>query len=155
MVYSYYQNINETTLAETQVVSCDLVDDKSELSNAGIEAAKILGQNVYRVVLADSIIFPEGGGQPDDRGTINEIQTIRSIRKGTEALHYLLVDDATTDKGDCKVVPFAPGQSVKTEIDWQRRFDHMQQHSGTSFYVVPVLSCNSLSAPETPIRPRR
>lgn len=43
-------------------------------------------------------------------------------RKGGEAHHFIL--DAATDP------PFVTGDSVKCTVDWQRRHDHMQQHSG-------------------------
>lgn len=65
--------------------------------------------------------------QPDDRGTINGKQVIRSIRKGTQAIHYIL---DPTDPQDQEHVGFKSGEKVKAVIDWKRRFDHMQQHSG-------------------------
>ena len=36
----------------------------------------------YFVELEDTILFPEGGGQPDDHGTINDVEVERVIRKG-------------------------------------------------------------------------
>lgn len=41
------------------------------------------------------------------------------LRKGSCAVHYL-------------ETPVEEGSSVHLEVDWQRRFDHMQQHSGKS-----------------------
>ncbi|XP_039264644.2 alanyl-tRNA editing protein Aarsd1-like [Styela clava] len=71
----------------------------------------------YEVILDDTILFPEGGGQPDDRGTIDEVPVLRVTRRGGDAVHF---------------VPskLEEGQEVKLKVDWERRFDHMQQHTG-------------------------
>lgn len=68
------------------------------------------------VVLADTILYPEGGGQPSDRGWIggapvNDVRTAEG-----EVRHYL--------------AGAAPTGRVLVTIDWARRFDHMQQHTG-------------------------
>lgn len=41
-------------------------------------------------------------------------------RKGKDAIHFVVGDEQ----------PFNVGDTVVGKIDWQRRFDHMQQHSG-------------------------
>jgi alanyl-tRNA synthetase len=68
------------------------------------------------VVLADTILYPEGGGQPADRGWIagvpvEDIQTVEG-----QVRHYLAGPP--------------PAGCVRVELDWTRRFDHMQQHTG-------------------------
>ncbi|XP_045615365.1 alanyl-tRNA editing protein Aarsd1-B [Procambarus clarkii] len=70
----------------------------------------------YEMTFEDTVMFPEGGGQPDDRGLIEGIPVLRVLRRGGEAIHYL-------EK------PLEVGASVTQEIDWTRRHDHMQQHS--------------------------
>jgi alanyl-tRNA synthetase len=69
------------------------------------------------VYLEETFFYPESGGQPADRGTLN----------GRKVL-----DVRETEKGVMHVVEAAlePGQKVTGTIDWKRRFDHMQQHSG-------------------------
>ena len=57
--------------------------------------------------------------QPCDFGTLNEKPVRSVIRKGSEAIHFVEHKD-----------PFAIGESVRQKIDWNRRLDHMQQHSG-------------------------
>ncbi|XP_033730068.1 alanyl-tRNA editing protein Aarsd1-like, partial [Pecten maximus] len=71
----------------------------------------------FEVILEDTILFPEGGGQPDDRGTINNIDVLRITRKGAEAVNFVTTEIAADTDVDMKV-------------DWSRRFDHMQQHTG-------------------------
>lgn len=59
--------------------------------------------------------------QPDDRGTIGGVSVLRVLRQGPEAVHFV---DA----------PLEEGQEVQLKVDWERRFDHMQQHSGDSWH---------------------
>uniref|UniRef100_F6S764 Alanyl-tRNA synthetase domain containing 1 n=2 Tax=Ornithorhynchus anatinus TaxID=9258 RepID=F6S764_ORNAN len=71
----------------------------------------------FHVLLADTVLFPEGGGQPDDRGFIDEVPVLRVIRRGPDACHFVRT-------------ALEPGRPVHLRLDWPRRFDHMQQHSG-------------------------
>ncbi|KAI9293944.1 ThrRS/AlaRS common domain-containing protein [Neoconidiobolus thromboides FSU 785] len=71
----------------------------------------------YEVELFDTILFPEGGGQPWDLGTINDKKVIKVLRKGLKCVHVL-------------ENPLEIGEEVKIILDFNRRFDHMQQHSG-------------------------
>jgi Ser-tRNA(Ala) deacylase AlaX len=66
-------------------------------------------------VLSDTILYPEGGGQPSDRGFLNDIRVLDVQKCGGEVRHYL-------------ERPVAPGP-VTIRLDWGRRFDHMQQHT--------------------------
>jgi misacylated tRNA(Ala) deacylase len=79
--------------------------------------AKLDGKDCYEVTLEDTVLFPEGGGQPDDRGTIDGVEVLRIVRKGSIAVHYT-------------AQPVEEGKEVAQVVDWERRFDHMQQHSG-------------------------
>ncbi|XP_041372011.1 alanyl-tRNA editing protein Aarsd1-like [Gigantopelta aegis] len=71
----------------------------------------------FDVILEDTILFPEGGGQPDDRGTINNIEVLQITRKGATPINFIQEE-------------LSPGTTVDLHLDWSRRFDHMQQHSG-------------------------
>ena len=73
-------------------------------------------ENEYFVVLEESAFYPEGGGQPSDEGTINGIPVLDVFNEDAEVLH--------------KVEVLPEGDKVRCLIDWKRRFDHMQQHSG-------------------------
>ncbi|MEK4007052.1 alanyl-tRNA editing protein [Paenibacillus sp. FSL H3-0333] len=68
------------------------------------------------VTLAKTAFYPHGGGQPCDTGTIGGIAVLDVVLEAQEVLHK---------------VAQLPGQTeVDCAIDWARRFDHMQQHSG-------------------------
>lgn len=71
----------------------------------------------YHVILDESAFYPEGGGQPSDTGLIAGVAVTEVHEKNGELLHY-------TEE------PLEPGTEVKCEINWERRFDLMQQHSG-------------------------
>ena len=66
-------------------------------------------------VLEDTVCFPEGGGQPGDRGWLNGVQVEDTQSSDRRILHYL-------------AGPVTTGPA-HLELDWARRFDHMQQHS--------------------------
>ncbi len=66
-------------------------------------------------VLSDTVLYPEGGGQPDDHGYLGAIRVIAVRRVDGEIRHYLENAAAT-------------GSATLT-LDWKRRFDHMQQHT--------------------------
>ncbi|KAE8575700.1 hypothetical protein XENTR_v10003916 [Xenopus tropicalis] len=95
----------------TEVVSCHPAQLKVE--NEG-KKSTVSG---FNILLKDTVLFPEGGGQPDDRGFIHEVPVLRVTRQGPDAVHFV-------------PSPFEPGAGVLVKVDWNRRFDHMQQHSG-------------------------
>ncbi len=68
------------------------------------------------VLLDATCFYPTSGGQPHDLGTLNGVQIVDVVEAGEDILHLL-------------ATPLAPGP-VRGIIDWNRRFDHMQQHSG-------------------------
>lgn len=72
------------------------------------------------IYLSHTYFYPESGGQPSDTGFIND-----------QAIEQIMVEN---DDRIAHIVPkshhFQVGQSVQCRIDWERRFDHMQQHTG-------------------------
>ncbi|MDP5276608.1 alanyl-tRNA editing protein [Chengkuizengella axinellae] len=72
--------------------------------------------NRFILQLEETAFYPEGGGQPSDIGSINGVKVIDVQEK--EDLIYHLVDRLPEEN------------TVSCEIDWKRRFDHMQHHSG-------------------------
>ena len=71
----------------------------------------------YSIVLDQTCFYPEGGGQPGDMGFLNDIPVTDTHEKEGQVLHY-------TD------APMEIGTVVSGKINWNRRFDLMQQHSG-------------------------
>ena len=71
------------------------------------------------VVLQQTCFYPEGGGQPFDTGTI----------AGVAVLAVQTHADGTVVHTLAHSLP-AGTLHVTASIDWSRRFDHMQQHSG-------------------------
>lgn len=69
-----------------------------------------------RVYLDRTAFYPSSGGQPFDTGKLGGANVIDVIDEEDRVAHVL---DAALEQGD-----------VAAEIDWTRRFDHMQQHSG-------------------------
>ena len=83
---------------------------------AQVTSKTALADGKFAVVLDRTAFYPEGGGQPCDLGTLNAAQVIDVRTINDEIVH--------TTAGD-------PGDGLLTgRLDWRRRFDHMQQHSG-------------------------
>lgn len=68
------------------------------------------------LVLERTAFYPESGGQPADRGTINGVRVVDVQEEGGDILHFVEKD--------------VPGDDAQGKIDWPLRFDRMQQHSG-------------------------
>lgn len=75
------------------------------------------GKKGFEVVLDDTAFYPEGGGQPADHGTLDGARVSDVRRTPDGIVHYC--DRALT-----------VGARVKGVLDWTRRFDNMQNHSG-------------------------
>lgn len=71
----------------------------------------------FEIVLDKTAFYPEGGGQPGDRGTLGGVEILDTTEKGHEVIHH-------------SISPLNVGETVTGTIDWDRRFDFMQQHSG-------------------------
>lgn len=88
----------------------------TEFDAVVLEAKEENGENLVR--LDRSAFYPTSGGQPFDVGTLNEANVLDVfVDKEGEVWH----------KTDRKL---EKGRAVHGKIDWQRRFDHMQQHAG-------------------------
>ncbi len=70
------------------------------------------------LTLEETIFYPTGGGQPHDLGTIKGIQVNDVEEVEGELRHYVAESS------------FEVGEAVDIQIDWKRRFDFMQQHTG-------------------------
>lgn len=71
----------------------------------------------YGITLDTTLFYPEGGGQPSDRGIINQLPVLDVQEQAGEIIHFIQE-------------PISRGTAIQGEIDWNRRFLLMQQHTG-------------------------
>lgn len=128
-----YDNDAYATEFEATVLSCEPKAD---------------ADNLYEVVLDQTLFFPEEGGQSPDKGVINGINVVDVQIKNGVITHT--VDIAVTENeasGDTdkiendkikldktKLDTISAGSHVAGKIDWQHRFYNMQQHSGEHIF---------------------
>jgi alanyl-tRNA synthetase len=74
------------------------------------------------VVLDRTAFYPTSGGQPHDTGTLGGVPVVDVIDGEDVVVHVV--------EGPPEPWPFAAGAQVDGTVDWERRFDHMQQHTG-------------------------
>jgi alanyl-tRNA synthetase len=73
------------------------------------------------VILDRTAFYPTSGGQPFDTGQLGDSRVIDVIDEEDGTIVHVL---------DLGSMPLDAGQTVSGSIDWARRFDHMQQHTG-------------------------
>lgn len=84
----------------------------------------------YIIVLDRTAFYPEGGGQPGDCGELGNVHVSDTHIRDGEILHF------------CSG-PLTVGAEVEGRIDWDTRFDRMQQHSGE--HIVSGIICRTFS----------
>ncbi|KAI8270510.1 threonyl and Alanyl tRNA synthetase second additional domain-containing protein [Colletotrichum sp. SAR11_239] len=114
---------------EAEVISCEKRPPPAAKKNGGKDKSKesngVDKSEMWLIEFDDSVLFPEGGGQPSDHGTITllagDSETPIPIefveRVGLRCVYH-------------SPQPLSPGDRVRQEVDFQRRWDHMQQHTG-------------------------
>lgn len=97
-----------------------VVSDVRELAGGNVEP-------IWRLSLDRTAFYPTSGGQPFDTGRLSA-----TLRDGTAV--KVLVEQVEEDEQGAVWhfvgKPLAAGTCVEGQIDWERRFDHMQQHTG-------------------------
>jgi Ser-tRNA(Ala) deacylase AlaX len=96
-----------------------------------VEAGEHEGRAYVR--LAETILYPEGGGQPADRGTIAGVEVMDVQSRGREVLHFVAGS-----------VALGPATVI---LDAARRLDHRQQH--TAQHLLTALVLERLGLPTT------
>ena len=86
----------------------------------------------WSVILDRTAFYPTSGGQPFDTGTLAGVRVVDVVDEEDGTIAHLV--DATSDRN------LTPGAVVHGEIDWARRFDHMQQHTGQHVLSAAILS---------------
>lgn len=101
------------------------------------------GKTGYEIILDRTAFYPEGGGQPGDRGVLK-------VGSGEGAEECILVSDTIEKEGRIIHItdrPLTPGMTVTGELDWLHRFDLMQNHSGehiVSGLIHKKLGCSNV-----------
>jgi alanyl-tRNA synthetase len=108
-----------------EALSCDPADPAASENPEGAAALKTAASAaavrasaapLWRVKLDRTAFYPSSGGQPHDTGRLGDARVVDVLDEGEAVVHVV-------DK------PIEIG-AVQGIIDWDRRFDHMQQHTG-------------------------
>ena len=75
------------------------------------------GKQGFEIELDQTAFYPEGGGQAADKGSLNGIEVLHVHEDGERVLHRT-------------AQPLAVGETVTGVVDYDHRFDLMQQHTG-------------------------
>jgi alanyl-tRNA synthetase len=100
------------------------------------------GESFWQVALDRTAFYPTSGGQPYDTGTL------RVTSRGGAELDVPVESVEEDDNGEVWHIvrkPLSAGTQVDAAIDWDRRFDHMQQHTGQ--HLLSALFLAQHSAP--------
>ena len=112
----YYSHPYKTDF-EADIISIDACDTK---------------ENTYKVILNQTLFFPEAGGQSCDKGEIliGDISaTVESVQIDKDGIisHYIYSSSPLN-------ITNLVNTKIKGRIDWEHRFSNMQQHSGEHIF---------------------
>jgi len=85
------------------------------------------------VSLDRTAFYPTSGGQPFDTGTLGAFRVVEVLDENGGTIDHILGVRHVSDTGQTVPVSdtcLTPGTAIHGAIDWERRFDHMQQHTG-------------------------
>ncbi len=86
--------------------------------------AQVLEVIENKIILDQTLFYPEGGGQPADHGTISEEDYIANVAD-VQNINGIIVHETDSDFG------FKKGDMVKGKIDTERRMAHARHHTAT------------------------
>jgi len=81
-----------------------------------------------RVTLDRTAFYPTSGGQPFDTGLLGPFRVVDVIDEEDGSISHVV--EPAAENPESRVPNPEPGQVLRGAIDWPRRFDHMQQHTG-------------------------
>ena len=105
------------------------------------ERSRTGGASLWQVALDRSAFYPTSGGQPHDTGTLT------ATAPSGARLDAAITDVEEDEHGEVWHLtpkPLLAGTQIEGRIDWARRLDHMQQHSGQ--HLLSALFYQELSA---------
>ncbi|GME88682.1 unnamed protein product [[Candida] boidinii] len=137
---SYLKELN------TKTISCNQLKDFNKFKNLKLNSIvkeyQDSEKDIFEIEFKDTILFPEGGGQPSDSGELINLSTNEIIPVFAVYRDGLVARHLTTTK-------IYPNTDIKIKLNWEKRFDHMQQHTGQHLlsaildtYDIPTLSWN-------------
>ncbi|MCZ7394973.1 MAG: alanine--tRNA ligase [Candidatus Methanoperedens sp.] len=86
--------------------------------------AQVLSVIENRIILDQTLFYPEGGGQPADHGTLSVNDYIANVTDA-QNINGVIIHETDSDFG------FKKGDTVKGKIDWERRLAHARHHTAT------------------------
>lgn len=130
-------------------------------------APEVPNEPLLHVLLHDTVIFPEGGGQPTDTGDIITAdgalwEVVQAKRHGGHAVHYVKIRDGVGV--DAALLALQPGKQVTVSLGdrgYERRYDHVSRIDSkkrptlTSHYqdVPAYLAAHALRATRNTTKP--
>jgi len=84
----------------------------------------------FHVILDQTLFYPEGGGQPCDIGWLNDIPVECVFERNSEIFHVININLTVS--------------TVHGKVDWEHRFELMQQHLGQ--HVISAVFVRNFSA---------
>ncbi len=118
-------------------------DSYTKQFNATLVEQQIDGSHLL-LKLDQTYFYPGGGGQPHDTGILNDIPVIEVMAQDGVIWHKL---------AQLPPAPLLPGHTIEGIIDWPRRFDFMQQHTGQHLLTqafVQIANANTVGFHLTP-----
>jgi alanyl-tRNA synthetase len=106
------------------------------------EASRADGLSVWQIALDQTAFYPTSGGQPHDTGTLRATSRNGAV---LEVPIESVDEDESGQLWHYTRKPLQAGTAVDAEIDWPRRLDHIQQHSGQ--HLLSAVFARELSAP--------
>jgi alanyl-tRNA synthetase len=91
------------------------------------EVSRTQGRSLWQISLDRSAFYPTSGGQPHDTGLLTATSSGGAV---LEAPVLAVEEDEQGEVWHTTSKPLLAGTAVRGYIDWSRRLDHMQQHSG-------------------------
>jgi alanyl-tRNA synthetase len=106
------------------------------------EASRADGVSIWQIALDRTAFYPTSGGQPHDTGILRATSRNGAV---LEAPIEGVEEDESGQIWHFTRKPLQTGTPVEGEIDWQRRLDHIQQHSGQ--HLLSAVFARELNAP--------
>jgi alanyl-tRNA synthetase len=106
------------------------------------EASRAEGVSIWQIALDRTAFYPTSGGQPSDTGILSATSRNGAV---LEVPIESVEEDESGQVWHFTRKPLAAGTAVQGAIDWPRRLDHIQQHSGQ--HLLSAVFARELDAP--------